>query len=243
MGSVDNSEATTSILDKAFSATDHIMVSSIRNENPLTALLPKLAGGDFGKFAFKDLIVLEKANKDAIQQLKAQAIEAQDRSSESPGGSYNQTPEKDRYEAVTQDFDDHPHEPLSPVQSTSGFPSPQSGNPLRISTSTVEEHFEYINPSDLARHDLDHDGLPRLAERPEVFDRGYYRPSVDATSDFGRANARQQRAPPPTRPSSDFNRSNRAAAAVIYDNWPATNSPELVQDSAAATQGPRPRGR
>lgn len=41
---------------------------------------------DFGTFAFKNLTVLDKANKDVIQQLKAQAMAAQSRSGTSPGG-------------------------------------------------------------------------------------------------------------------------------------------------------------
>lgn len=41
---------------------------------------------DFGNFAFKNLTVLDKANKDLIQQLKAQAAAAQSRSGASPGG-------------------------------------------------------------------------------------------------------------------------------------------------------------
>lgn len=45
-----------------------------------------VASDDFGSFAFKNLTVLEKANKDVIQQLKAQAIAAQNRTGSSPGG-------------------------------------------------------------------------------------------------------------------------------------------------------------
>ncbi|KAI0013426.1 hypothetical protein F4779DRAFT_625271 [Xylariaceae sp. FL0662B] len=45
-----------------------------------------VASDDFGTFAFKNLTVLEKANKDVIQQLKAQAMAAQNRSGTSPGG-------------------------------------------------------------------------------------------------------------------------------------------------------------
>ncbi|KAJ1331324.1 serine/threonine-protein kinase RIM15 [Microdochium nivale] len=45
-----------------------------------------VASDDFGSFAFKNLTVLEKANKDVIQQLKAQAIAAQNRTGTSPGG-------------------------------------------------------------------------------------------------------------------------------------------------------------
>ncbi|KAI0164742.1 hypothetical protein GGR57DRAFT_210594 [Xylariaceae sp. FL1272] len=51
-----------------------------------------VASDDFGSFAFKNLNVLEKANKDVIQQLKAQAMAAQNRSAVvSPGGSQTAT--------------------------------------------------------------------------------------------------------------------------------------------------------
>ncbi|KAI0016461.1 hypothetical protein F4780DRAFT_682476 [Xylariomycetidae sp. FL0641] len=46
---------------------------------------------DFGTFAFKNLTVLEKANKDVIQQLKAQAMAAQNRSALSPNSSHGAT--------------------------------------------------------------------------------------------------------------------------------------------------------
>ncbi|KAK6079105.1 hypothetical protein SCUP515_04138 [Seiridium cupressi] len=45
-----------------------------------------VAMDDFGNFAFKNLTVLDKANKDLVQQLKAQAAAAQSRSGASPGG-------------------------------------------------------------------------------------------------------------------------------------------------------------
>ncbi|KAI1736826.1 putative response regulator receiver RIM15p [Xylaria scruposa] len=50
-----------------------------------------VASDDFGSFAFKNLTVLEKANKDVIQQLKAQAIAAQNRAVLSPSSSHNST--------------------------------------------------------------------------------------------------------------------------------------------------------
>ncbi|KAI0191595.1 putative response regulator receiver RIM15p [Astrocystis sublimbata] len=46
---------------------------------------------DFGSFAFKNLTVLEKANKDVIQQLKAQAMAAQNRAALSPSSSQSGT--------------------------------------------------------------------------------------------------------------------------------------------------------
>ncbi|KAI1757260.1 putative response regulator receiver RIM15p [Xylaria castorea] len=50
-----------------------------------------VASDDFGSFAFKNLTVLEKANKDVIQQLKAQAFAAQNRAVLSPSSSHNST--------------------------------------------------------------------------------------------------------------------------------------------------------
>ncbi|KAI0136552.1 hypothetical protein BJ170DRAFT_16825 [Xylariales sp. AK1849] len=50
-----------------------------------------VASDDFGTFAFKNLTVLEKANKDVIQQLKAQAIAAQNRSGASPSPVHSAT--------------------------------------------------------------------------------------------------------------------------------------------------------
>lgn len=51
-----------------------------------------VAADDFGTFAFKNLTVLDKANKDVIQQLKAQAMAAQNRSAMSPGGNNPTSP-------------------------------------------------------------------------------------------------------------------------------------------------------
>ncbi|KAH9909320.1 hypothetical protein F4778DRAFT_716251 [Xylariomycetidae sp. FL2044] len=50
-----------------------------------------VASDDFGTFAFKNLTVLEKANKDVIQQLKAQAMAAQNRSGISPASANSAT--------------------------------------------------------------------------------------------------------------------------------------------------------
>lgn len=50
-----------------------------------------VASDDFGSFAFKNLTVLEKANKDVIQQLKAQAMAAQNRAILSPNSTLNST--------------------------------------------------------------------------------------------------------------------------------------------------------
>ncbi len=50
-----------------------------------------VAADDFGSFAFKNLSVLEKANKDVIQQLKAQAMAAQKRSGMGQGSAHDAT--------------------------------------------------------------------------------------------------------------------------------------------------------
>ncbi|KAI8632285.1 hypothetical protein F5Y19DRAFT_358449 [Xylariaceae sp. FL1651] len=50
-----------------------------------------VASDDFGTFAFKNLTVLEKANKDVIQQLKAQAMAAQNRAMPSPSSAHSAT--------------------------------------------------------------------------------------------------------------------------------------------------------
>ncbi|KAI2777223.1 hypothetical protein F4815DRAFT_448473 [Daldinia loculata] len=51
-----------------------------------------VASDDFGTFAFKNLTVLDKANKDVIQQLKAQAMAVQNRAGTSQGGNNPTSP-------------------------------------------------------------------------------------------------------------------------------------------------------
>ncbi|KAJ8121214.1 hypothetical protein ONZ43_g2280 [Nemania bipapillata] len=50
-----------------------------------------VASDDFGSFAYKNLTVLEKANKDAIVQLKAQTMAAQNKAVLSPGSTQSAT--------------------------------------------------------------------------------------------------------------------------------------------------------
>lgn len=49
-----------------------------------TRRLSEPAADDFGQFAFKNLPILEKANKDVIQKLRAEALHAQSRSTPNP---------------------------------------------------------------------------------------------------------------------------------------------------------------
>ncbi|KAI1828158.1 hypothetical protein F4861DRAFT_548527 [Xylaria intraflava] len=58
-----------------------------------------VASDDFGSFTFKNLTVLEKANKDVIQQLKAQAMAAQNRAVVSPSSSHSATTPFPTFEA------------------------------------------------------------------------------------------------------------------------------------------------
>ncbi|KAI1113635.1 putative response regulator receiver RIM15p [Nemania sp. NC0429] len=62
-------------------------IRDLKNRRPSEPVAPD----DFGSFAFKNLTVLEKANKDVLLQLKAQAMAAQNRSALSPGSSHSST--------------------------------------------------------------------------------------------------------------------------------------------------------
>ena len=78
-----------------------------------------------------------------------------------------------------------------------------------------DEGYEYTNPSDLARYDLDHDRHQRA--RRESLDR-YYRPTVSISTDLTRPydqNERRARGPPPT--TWGLDKINRSATAGIYD--------------------------
>ena len=77
------------------------------------------------------------------------------------------------------------------------------------------DSYEYTNPGDLVRHDLDNN-RPRHKRR-ESYDQ-YYRPSVSVTTDINKPydlTERRSRGPPPT--SRQLDKLNRNAAAGIYD--------------------------
>jgi len=84
-----------------------------------------------------------------------------------------------------------------------------------------EDGYEYTNPSDLARYDLDNDRPPR--RRRESFDgRNYYRPSVSVSTEVETLPSRsrdydhgRRGGPPPT--TWGLDKVNRSAAAGIYD--------------------------
>ncbi|KAL4920773.1 hypothetical protein BDW62DRAFT_163970 [Aspergillus aurantiobrunneus] len=82
---------------------------------------PSLAD-DFGNFAFKNLPMLEKANKDVIQKLRQEAMQAQQRQSNNSGAQ--QPPQ-------TQDQAQAQHQPQGPSPPSSG-PSLE-GSPLPVS--------------------------------------------------------------------------------------------------------------
>ncbi|KAH8886752.1 hypothetical protein GQ53DRAFT_336404 [Thozetella sp. PMI_491] len=92
----------------------------------------------------------------------------------------------------------------------------QHGPPQRReSIDYGPDSYEYTNPGELVRHDLDNT-RPRHKRR-ESYDQ-YYRPSVSVTTDIGRPldqGERRPRGPPPT--SRQLDRLNRNAAAGIYD--------------------------
>ncbi|KXX72857.1 hypothetical protein MMYC01_210679 [Madurella mycetomatis] len=77
-----------------------------------------------------------------------------------------------------------------------------------------DDGYEYTNPSDLVRYDLDHD---RPRKRRESVDR-YYRPTVSISTDLARPyeqRERRPRGPPPT--TWGLDKINRPATGGIYD--------------------------
>jgi serine/threonine-protein kinase RIM15 len=93
---------------------------------------------DFGNFSFKNLPVLEKANKDVIQKLRAEAMAAQNKQSPagSSGGSANVTSPAPSLEGSPV-LSNHLHRTLSNTkgnraQSPSGF-SHSNSSPSRVS--------------------------------------------------------------------------------------------------------------
>ena len=58
----------------------------VRDHNKSRRLSEPVPADDFGNFAFKNLPVLEKANKDVIQKLRAEALASQNKPATSPSG-------------------------------------------------------------------------------------------------------------------------------------------------------------
>lgn len=91
------------------------------------------AADDFGQFAYKNLPVLNKSNQDVIQKLKAEAMQAQSRSSQ--GGSTHQN---------------------TPQSATAGYSppslesSPMIGMPVRRALSTSRGNHRSASPSTLS---------------------------------------------------------------------------------------------
>ncbi|KAL9068408.1 MAG: hypothetical protein Q9157_006518 [Trypethelium eluteriae] len=114
-----------------------------------------VASDDFGNFSFKNLSVLEKANKDVIQKLKAEAMQAQSKSSStsgnvtspavgSPSPSLESSPMLPMPLKRTMSANKGHNRPASPsVQSgTNSSPSRQSqpSSPLLVSFGTGQGH-------------------------------------------------------------------------------------------------------
>ena len=87
-----------------------------------------VAGDDFGQFSFKNLNVLEKANKDVIQKLRAEAMQAQSRSSQippNPSGNNNSPPSLESSPVIGA--------PLKRALSTNNRGNHRSASPSTIS--------------------------------------------------------------------------------------------------------------
>lgn len=110
-----------------------------------------MATDDFGAFAFKNLPVLEKANKDVIQKLRAEAMQAQSKppstvtspSVTSPTPSLESSPMVPMPLKRTQSTAGKSGRPASPsVSQVSSSPSraSQPSSPLLVSFSTGQNH-------------------------------------------------------------------------------------------------------
>lgn len=110
-----------------------------------------MATDDFGAFAFKNLPVLEKANKDVIQKLRAEAMQAQSKTSStatspsvtSPTPSLESSPMVPMPLKRTQSTAGKGGRPASPsVSQVSSSPSraSQPSSPLLVSFSTGQNH-------------------------------------------------------------------------------------------------------
>ena len=111
-----------------------------------------VATDDFGTFTFKNLPVLEKANKDVIQKLRAEALQAQPKSSAPQGPSSNNSPAPSlegspllpsplKRTLSAHKINNRPASPsnLSQANSSPNRPS-QPTSPLLVSFSTGQNH-------------------------------------------------------------------------------------------------------
>ncbi|KAI3398105.1 hypothetical protein diail_9858 [Diaporthe ilicicola] len=100
-------------------------------------------------------------------------------------------------------------------------PSSIYADPPRLSTKTVDlgdTGYEYTNPSDLARYDLDNDKAHTRRRRDSIDRNTYYRPSVNVATDASRPYEGRVRAPPPSRGLDNYNRRiAEDTTASIYD--------------------------
>ena len=119
-------------------------------ENRNRRLSEPVANDDFGNFTFKNLPVLEKANKDVIQKLRAEAMQGQPKSSitptsatNSPGPSLEGSPllPSPLKRTLSKSAANRPASPsnLSQTNSSPNRPS-QPTSPLLVSFSTGQNH-------------------------------------------------------------------------------------------------------
>ncbi|KAK6205850.1 hypothetical protein LQW54_008145 [Pestalotiopsis sp. IQ-011] len=98
-----------------------------------------VASDDFGSFAFKNLTVLDKANKDLIQQLKAQAAAAHNRPGVSPGGISNVTSPSPAVEGASPILSTPVQRTLSNAKASQRPASPSTGNHTNSSPNRASQ--------------------------------------------------------------------------------------------------------
>lgn len=121
-------------------------------DNRTRRLSEPVPADDFGTFAFKNLPVLEKANKDVIRKLRAEAGHCQSRTSSlcnpsigsSPAPSLEGSPTTKQMSLKSQHSTHCPNRPVSPSGGHPANASPsrpsQPTSPLLVSFTTAQNH-------------------------------------------------------------------------------------------------------
>ncbi|THC94673.1 hypothetical protein EYZ11_005858 [Aspergillus tanneri] len=198
---------------------------------------PTLAD-DFGNFSFKNLPMLEKANKDVIQKLRQEAMQAQQRQI-APSGSQQQPPPPPPPQGQVS-------QPPPPAPSSFG-PSLE-GSPLPMSLQRTLSHSKGSNrpssPSSLSQANSS-PSRPSQPSSPLLvqFSTGHHNHERRKTSGSSSTNSYQSSGS--FQPSSaDQNRAsalkfNSTASSPIKTTRPTTNSPDKTP-SAPPRQGSVP---
>lgn len=208
---------------------------------------PSLAD-DFGNFAFKNLPMLEKANKDVIQKLRQEALQAQQRQANNPGAqqppqTQGQTPNPNQSQTPAQ-----PQGPSPPSSGPSleGSPLPM---PLQRTMSQSKANNRPASPSALSQANSS-PSRPSQPSSPLLvqFSTGHNHERRKTSGSSSTTTSHQSSGsfqPPPadqTRPANNHNNKFGSAASSPIKSRGGTLSPDKIapsqhrQGSAPATR-------